>query len=51
MQHLCMDFKEFSLDKHGYDSILVFINRLEKDLVTIFCYKTIDAQGMATLFV
>jgi transposase InsO family protein len=46
-----MDFKEFPPDKHGYDSILVFIDRLGKDSVTIPCHKTIDARGMATLFV
>jgi hypothetical protein len=51
MQHLCMDFKEFPKDKHGYDSILVFIDRLGKDSVTIPCHKTIDAKGMAQLFV
>ncbi len=51
MQHLCMDFKEFPPDKHGYDSILVFIDRLGKDSVTIPCHKTIDSRGLATLFV
>ena len=43
MQHLTMDFKEFLRDKHGYDSILVFIDRLRKSLVTIPCHKTTDA--------
>lgn len=51
MQHLCMDFKEFPPDKHGYDSILVFIDRLGKDSVTIPCHKNIDSRGLATLFV
>ena len=51
MQHLCMDFKEFLPDKHGYNSILVFINRLGKDSVTILYHKTIDARGIATLFI
>ena len=50
MQHLTMDFKEFPKDKHGYDSILVFMDRLAKASVTIPCHKTIDARGLAILF-
>jgi hypothetical protein len=51
MQHLCMDFKSFPKDEHGFDCILVFIDRLGKDSVTIPCHKTIDARGMARLFI
>ncbi|OBT70856.1 hypothetical protein VF21_10642, partial [Pseudogymnoascus sp. 05NY08] len=51
MQHLTMDFKEFPRDKHGYDSILVFMDRLSKTSVTIPCYKTTDARQMAQLFI
>lgn len=51
MQHLCMDFKDFPKDKHGYDRILVFIDRLSKVSITVPCHKDIDARGMATLFV
>lgn len=43
MQHLCIDFKSFFKDKHGFDSILVFIDRLSKDSVTIPYHKDIDA--------
>jgi hypothetical protein len=50
-QHICMDFKEFNEDKHGFNMILVFIDRLGKDSVSIPCYKTIDARGMAKLYV
>jgi hypothetical protein len=46
-----MDFKSFPLDKYGYDAILVFIDRLGKDLVSIPCHKTIDAKGLAQLFI
>jgi hypothetical protein len=46
-----MDFKEFLKDKHGYNAILVIIDRLGKDLVTVPCYKTIDACGLAILFI
>lgn len=51
MQHLCMDFKDFPKDRNGFDRILVFIDRLSKESVTIPCHKDIDARGMATLFV
>jgi transposase InsO family protein len=51
MQHLCIDFKEFPKDKSGYDSIMVIIDRLSKQAISIPCHKTIDARGMAELFV
>jgi hypothetical protein len=46
-----MDFKEFLKDKHGYDAILMIIDRLKKDLVIVPYYKTIDARGLAILFI
>lgn len=51
MQHLCMDFKTFPKDKAGYDQILVIIDRLSKQAVSIPCYKTTTARGMAKLFI
>ena len=51
MQHLCMDFKDFPKDKAGYDQILVIIDRLTKQAITIPCHKTITARGMAELFI
>lgn len=51
MQHLCIDFKDFPRDQRGYDQIMVIIDRLSKQAITIPCHKTIDARGMATLFV
>ena len=46
-----MDFKEFPLDRDGYDSILVIIDRLSKQAVSIPCYKTIDSRRLAKLFI
>ena len=46
-----MDFKEFNKDKHNYNMILVFINWLKKDSVSIPYYKTIDACRMAQLYI
>ncbi|USP72775.1 uncharacterized protein yc1106_06638 [Curvularia clavata] len=51
MQHLCIDFKEFPRDRSGYDMIMVVIDRLSKQAISIPCHKTIDARGMADLFV
>jgi hypothetical protein len=46
-----MDFKEFLKDKHSYDAILVIIDRLGKDSVTVPYYKIIDAYSLAILFI
>jgi hypothetical protein len=46
-----MDFKEFLKDKHNYNAILVIINRLGKDLMTVPYYKIINARGLAILFI
>lgn len=51
MQHLCIDFKEFPKDTSGYDQVMVIIDRLSKQAISIPCHKTIDARGMARLFV
>ncbi|KAK6585011.1 hypothetical protein PZA11_003235 [Diplocarpon coronariae] len=49
-QHLTMDFTELPLDELGYDFALVIIDRLSKKAVSIPCYKTVDAKGLAELF-
>jgi transposase InsO family protein len=51
MQHLCIDFKDFPTDRYGYDQIMVIIDRLSKQAISIPCHKTIDARGMANLFI
>lgn len=51
MQHLCIDFKDFPKDKAGFDQIMVIIDRLSKQAITIPCHKTITARGMANLFI
>lgn len=51
MQHLCIDFKEFPKDRDGYDQIMVIIDRLSKQAISIPCHKSIDAKGMAQLFI
>ena len=51
MQHLCIDFKDFPQDQHGYDQIMVIIDRLSKQAISIPCHKNIDAREMANLFI
>jgi transposase InsO family protein len=46
-----MDFVSFNKDKHGYDNVLVVIDRLSKESVFIPCYKTTTAEEMASLFI
>jgi hypothetical protein len=46
-QHVTMDFKSFPVDKHGYDTAYVVIDRLSKQSTSIPCYKTTTAKDMA----
>ena len=50
-QHIFMDFWTFPKDKWGYDAALVVVDWLSKHPISIPCHKTIDAAGMAQLFV
>jgi hypothetical protein len=45
-----MDYYSFNQDKHGYNNMLVIIDRLSKQAITIPCYKTIDAREQARLY-
>lgn len=38
------------MDRHGYDHILVFVDRFSKQPVSIPCHNTIDAKETARLF-
>jgi transposase InsO family protein len=49
-EHVTMDYCSFNQDKYGYDNILVIIDRLSKQAITIPCYKTIDAREQARLY-
>jgi hypothetical protein len=51
IQHLTIDFKDFPLNKHRYNYLLMFIDRLFKASVSIPCYKDINSRGIAKLFV
>ena len=49
-QHLTMDYKSFPTDKDGFDMLFVVMDRLSKQSYSIPCHKTINARGMAELF-
>jgi hypothetical protein len=49
-QHLTIDYKSFSADKHGYNMLFVVIDCLSKQLYSIPCHKTINTRGIAELF-
>jgi hypothetical protein len=46
-----MDFQEFPKDKHGYDNVLVVVDRLGKHPISIPCYKEVTAEETAHLFI
>jgi hypothetical protein len=45
-----MDFKSFNKDRHGYDAILVVINRLGKRTFFLPTHKTCTAADLAELY-
>jgi RNase H-like domain found in reverse transcriptase/Reverse transcriptase (RNA-dependent DNA polymerase)/Integrase zinc binding domain len=49
-QHISVDFKSFPKDKHGFDTIAVFVDRLGKRPISVPCNSTIDAPGLARLY-
>lgn len=50
-KHLVMDFKSMPKDKLGFDAVLVIMDRLAKDSVTIPCHSTCTARELAVLFI
>jgi hypothetical protein len=49
-QHISVDFKSFSKDRRGFDTIAVFVDRFGKRPISIPCYSTIDAPELARLY-
>ncbi len=50
-QHISMDFNSFNKDKHRYNNVLVIMDHLSKESVSIPCHKTTTAKEMASLFI
>jgi transposase InsO family protein len=49
-QHISMDFRSYAKDKHGFDNVVVFVDRMTKRPVSIPCHKNIDAKETARIF-
>ena len=45
-----MDFKSFPKDKHGFNTIAVFVDQLGKRPISVPCHSTIDAPELAWLY-
>jgi hypothetical protein len=50
-QHITMDFKSMPIDKHGYNTIFVVVDRLSKQAISAPCFQTVTAEDMAKLFI
>lgn len=46
-----MDFCSFNKDKHGFDNVLVIIDRFSKQAISIPCLKSVDARQLAQLYI
>ena len=46
-----MDFVLFNKDKHRYNNVLIIIDCLLKESISIPCYKTTTTKEMASLFI
>ena len=43
---LSIDFKSFLLDKKGFNIVLVIVDRLTKQAISIPCFKTITIEDL-----
>jgi len=50
-QHISMNFVSFNKDKHGYYNVLVIINRLSKESISIPCHKATITWEITFLFI
>jgi hypothetical protein len=50
-QHISMDFHELPPDRNGYDTVMILVDRFGKRPFSIPCHKTIDASGVARLYI
>jgi transposase InsO family protein len=50
-KHVTMDFKSAPRDKHGFDNILVVVDRLTKQAISEPCLKTVTAEQLAKLYI
>ena len=46
-----MDFKSIPVDKKGYDIVFVIIDRLSKQVISLFYYKIVIFEDIARLYI
>ncbi len=46
-----MDFKSILIDKHGYDTIFVVVDRLSKQAISALYFKIVIVEDIAKLFI
>ncbi|QSZ33873.1 hypothetical protein DSL72_005446 [Monilinia vaccinii-corymbosi] len=49
-QDITMDYCSFNKDKHGYDNVLVIVDRLTKQAISTPCHKEVDSREQAKLY-
>lgn len=50
-EHITVDFCSFPPDKKGYDNVLVFVDRLSKQAISVPCMKDVDSRELARLYI
>jgi len=50
-QHVIINFKNFFINKNGFDNIYVVIDYLSKQAISISCQKTVLAEKIARLYI
>ena len=50
-RHISIDFHELPKDRCGYDNVVLFVDRFGKRVITVPCYKTVDAKETARIFI
>jgi hypothetical protein len=50
-QHVSIDFHEVPIDRNGYDIVMLIVDHFGKRPISLPCKKTIDAKGVARLYI
>jgi hypothetical protein len=46
-----MNFYKLTIDRNGYNMVIILVNRFSKRLFSIFYYKNINAKEAAQLYI
>ena len=50
-QHISIDFHELLVDRNGYNTVLILVDRFGKRTISIPCKKTTNAKETAQLYI